>query len=354
MRAALPNVITARGAPANCGAAGTTFRFLTARASRIPGRHQLTGTAKLLARPQGALLEMLAQLGVRTSLNREGLIIEGEGWTPPKGDVLKIDRSQSSQFASSILLSAWDLPFDLAIDYAGNEALSEGYLTMTEALVEAAGLAIRRDGRRLTVARGSKVRTGSMTAESDLSSCFAIAALAALPGGSAVFERYPQPSLQPDSVFPEILRAMGARAELRGDALEISGAAELSGVDWNLRDCPDLFPVLATLCAFARGRSRLHGAPHLAHKESSRIDATAELLRGLGRTVEPQPDGMIINGRGLEAVDATAWDFDPRDDHRLAMAAALARRAGSGVRVTDRRVVDKSFPEFWAIAEGAE
>jgi 3-phosphoshikimate 1-carboxyvinyltransferase len=90
----------------------------------------------------------------------------------------------------------------------------------------------------------------------------------------------------------------------------------------------------------------------LAHKESSRIDATAELIRGLGREVEPRPDGMVVHGLGLSGINPRPWDFDPRDDHRLAMAAALAQLAGSGVRVLSPRVVDKSFPEFWQIAGG--
>ena len=191
------------------------------------------------------------------------------------------------------------------------------------------------------------MKAEAIRAETDLSSAFAIAALAAV-AGRAVIEEFPEKSLQPDSVFPEILRAMGAGVKREGTSLIVEKARELRAVEWNLLDCPDLFPVLATVCAQANGRSRLFGAPHLAHKESSRIESTARLLRNLGTTFEAKPDGMEVEGG---AIRLDAFDFDPEHDHRLAMAAAVAHAGGANVRVLHPSVVDKSFPEFWQILD---
>ena len=158
MKSALPRVMAARGEPADCGAAGTTFRFLTVRASRIPGRHLLTGTQKLLDRPQEALLSILRDLGSKVERTPEGLLIESQGWKDPKRP-LRIDRSQSSQFASAVLLSAWDLDFDLEVEFTGiedKEAPSEGYLEMTVKLVELAGLEIQANDKGFKVKRGSR------------------------------------------------------------------------------------------------------------------------------------------------------------------------------------------------------
>src|SRR5579864_5154237 len=47
----------------NCGAAGTVFRFLSLKASRVPGRHVLIGTERLLSRPHQDLQSILSQLG---------------------------------------------------------------------------------------------------------------------------------------------------------------------------------------------------------------------------------------------------------------------------------------------------
>ena len=345
MRSALPHVLTG-DAPADCGAAGTTFRFLALRASRLPGERLIVGSPKLLARPQGALVEMIERLGASARRVDKGLLIQGDGWKKPSAP-LRVDRSQSSQFASAALLSSWDLDFDLELELSETDgAPSEGYLEMTESLVQQAGMRLRREGPRVVVPRASAVTATTLASEPDLSSAFAIAALAVASQGRARFHTFPEPSLQPDSVFPEILRAMGAQTDGR---LEVRGPLKLKAIDWNLRDCPDLFPVLSVLCALAEGRSVLHGAPHLAHKESSRIESTATLLRGLGCEFTLRDDGIEIQGG---APLATApFDFDPNHDHRLAMAAAVARVAGANVRILHPDVVDKSFPEFWELLD---
>ncbi len=359
MREALSLVMGRKDAlaPVDCGAAGTTFRFLALRASRFPGRHLLRGSERLLARPQGALIGILEQLGVQAELNSRGLLIDSKGWQSPKNGALMIDRSQSSQFASAVMLSAWDLDFDLSIQLVSEgETPSEGYLVMSEALLCEAGMSFHREaGNSLTIKKGSQVRATMMKAEPDLSSCFAIAALAAInENSSACIEAFPRQSLQPDAVFPQVLRHLGVevRHDVGRDELKINGVSRLRSLEMNLGDCPDLFPVLAVLCAFAEGRSNLFGAKHLIHKESDRIKCIAELVRALGREVELRADGLVIHGRGLHEVSRDPWEFDPQEDHRLAMAAAVAQVAGSGVRVLHPEVVNKSFPEFWQIFRG--
>lgn len=359
MKSALPRIVEGKGAAADCGAAGTTFRFLVVRASRIPGKHLVTGTPRLLARPQAALLEILKQLGVEAQPSPSGFVIQSQGWKKPTGPI-RVDRSQSSQFASAVLLSAWDLDFDLEIEFVGVEdgdAPSEGYFEITEQIVRDAGMRLERNSSRLFIPARSRVRAGEIEAESDLSSAFAVAALGAI-GGEAVIRSYPEKTSQPDAVFPEILQAMGARITRRPGELQVNRAEKLKAVEWNLRDCPDLFPVLSVLCAFAEGRSRLFGAPHLVHKESSRIESSARIVEGLGCKVRILPDGMEIEGgaRRLPSTDALrsgpAWEFDPLEDHRLAMAAAVARLAGAPVRILHPDVVNKSFPGFWAVFTG--
>ena len=343
MRSALQNILSGDG-PANCGAAGTTLRFLALRASRIPGQHLLVGTPELLARPQSALIELIKGLGSKAQKIKEGLLIEGNGWIKPSGP-LRVDRSQSSQFASAALLSAWNLDFDLELEMSqSNEFPSEGYFTMTESLVQRAGINLRRKGNLLIIPRLSSINATTLIAEPDLSSAFAIAALAAASLGCAVFRLLPTKSLQPDSVFPEILRAMNCA--VTADFC-VRGPDQLKPISWNLRDCPDLFPVLSVLCALCKGRSILYGAPHLAFKESSRIESTAKLLQGLDCRYRMRTDGIEIFGTGF--ISTKTFDFDPNHDHRLAMAAAVAQSAGANVRILHPEVVNKSFPEFWSI-----
>ena len=109
-------------------------------------------------------------------------------------------------------------------------------------------------------------------------------------------------------IFVSVLKKMGARLTLNDSNLTIE-RDDLNGVEVDLKNSPDLFPVLATLCAFAQGQSLLYGAPQLSYKESARIAKTSELLRKLGRKVEERADGLLIEGRA--EASSVSFDFDP-------------------------------------------
>lgn len=333
------------GSLADCGEAGLVLRLLAVRASRKPGIHRLTGSARLLQRPMEPLFDLLGQLGVHAKMDGDSLLIEGTGWVIPEKPV-QIDRKISSQFASAVLLNAWGLPSELriSVDPAG---VSESYFEMSLHLATEAGMKWKRTEDLLAIPAAQHVASGKYEAEIDLSSAFAIAALAAA-GGYAELQDYPVASLQPDREFPSILTQMGVDLTLHDRLLAVHKSDFLRPIEWNLENCPDLFPVLAVLCSIAEGTSRLYGAPHLAHKESNRVDSTARLLTLLDRKFEKQPDGMMIHGRSVTAIDRTraVEIFDPDQDHRLVMAAAVASAAGFPVTVTSPDAVKKSFPEF--------
>lgn len=126
----------------DCGAAGTVLRFLSLRMSRIPGTHILKGTERLLQRPQQDLLELFKILGVGYELTKSSMILHTEGWKNINNPIV-VQRSVSSQFASGLLLNAWDLPEDLILDMKG-EPMSEGYLQMTIDLVSQLGMRIEK------------------------------------------------------------------------------------------------------------------------------------------------------------------------------------------------------------------
>jgi 3-phosphoshikimate 1-carboxyvinyltransferase len=347
MRRGLEQVL--RGEPADCGAAGTTLRFLALRASRLAGTHHLSGSLRLFERPQTELSRVLTQLDCEAEIRLQRMTVRGQGWMKPEADVV-IDRSVSSQFASALFLNAWDLAFDLGIQFTG-DLVSESYLKMTLELLSRAGMKIDRDGDRYVVRAGAQVTAKSLEAEPDASSAFALTAVGVARGGVVEIENWPKASLQPDAVFVDLLRDMGCRVSVLGDVLRVEAAEKLAPIDFNLRDAPDLFPVLAVLCSLAGGRSRLHGAPHLAHKESDRIGKTAELIKALGRKVKVLSDGLEIEGgTGFPA----PFRFSTDHDHRLAMAAAVAQAAGADLEIQEPRVVDKSFPGFFRAIEAGK
>lgn len=329
----------------DCGEAGTVLRFMALRASRQPGIWKLTGSPRLFQRPQEDLVFILDQLGVRCQLLTDSILIHSEGWKKSLIPI-SIHRERSSQFASAVLLNSWNLPFSLEFEFKGH-GLSEGYWQMSVEMAKALGMIIEKKREHFNIPAKQVVKQTSYTVEIDYSSAFVVAAAAAL-GGQVEITNCNEHSFQPDYKFIEMLKAMGVPIALRGSSLQVSSVKEMRGREFHLADCPDLFPVLAVLCCFAKGESKLLGAPQLAHKESHRIEKTAELLKLAGALIEQKKDGLII--QGLPATwKPRPFVFDPDSDHRMAMAAAILRFRSFPVKVVKPEVVNKSFPEFWKI-----
>ena len=326
----------------HCGDGGTTLRFLAFRVAREPGRFLLTGSNRLMQRPQQPLVETLQSLGVSCRWSSAGLEITGDGWQVPT--TVHVGKNISSQFASGLLLSAWNLPKDLNITWEGNA--SESYLQMTIEVLRSAGMEIRETPTGVLVPAGQSVGVRSADVEPDMSSAFAIAAIAAV-AGTAQFLNDMWDSRQPDFAFVETLARMGVSMQSSG-TLRVSRAENLFSIEQDLSSTPDLLPVLSVLCAMANGTSRLTGIRNLQYKESDRVLNSMYLLRALGVECTRSDDALTIVG--LNRMDFSLVQpivFNPDQDHRMAMAAQLARWAGANITIENPEVVNKSFPEFW-------
>jgi 3-phosphoshikimate 1-carboxyvinyltransferase len=94
----------------------------------------------------------------------------------------------------------------------------------------------------------------------------------------------------------------------------------------------DELPLVALLGCFAEGETVVHGAQELRVKESDRIAAVVEGLRGLGAEIEATDDGFAVQGGGASGLRGGV--IDARGDHRLAMLGAVAGLASrEGVEV---------------------
>lgn len=336
----------------DCGHAGTVFRFLAFRLAREKGTFDLRGSKRLFSRPQNEIQKCLAQLGVFTQFETQSgtgepfMRIQTTGWHP-QGDGVFISGKESSQYASGLLLSAWDLPFSLAFTFNG-PIVSADYFLMTVKLCRQLGMDIQGDGREWYVPARSRTKVSSYNVEMDVSSAFTLAALAVMSGHASLVD-FPQVSLQPDAVFLEYFRHMGIPYEFDGANLKIARAESWQGLTADLNRHPDLLPVLSVLCSFAKTDSRLTGLGHLAFKESNRLEKSKELVEKLGARADICDNGtsMTITPTGKHDF---AFSFDPDQDHRMAMAAAVANARGAKVDILNKSVVTKSFPEFWQIA----
>ena len=325
----------------DCGESGTTLRFMAAICALVEGECRLTGGPSLSARPVGPLLDALTQLGVR-SLSRGGLppvTIKGTGGV--KGGEARLPGDVSSQFVSALLAVAplADAPVEITLT---TRLESRPYVAMTVDAMRAFGVEAEHspDMRRLT-APLKPYRASVVSVEGDWSSASYPLTAGALAGEVTVRGLNPGSS-QADKAILNLLGEMGAETRVGGDAVTVT-ASKLGGVEADLSDCPDLFPIIFALCAAAEGESRLTGLARLRLKESDRVAAIAEGLKRRGAEVSYDADSAKIKGGSLHGAEV-----DPRGDHRIAMSfAVLALHAEGGTIIRDAGCVSKSYPGFW-------
>jgi 3-phosphoshikimate 1-carboxyvinyltransferase len=105
----------------------------------------------------------------------------------------------------------------------------------------------------------------------------------------------------------------------------------------------DELPLVALLGAFAEGETVVRGAAELRVKESDRITAVVDGLRGLGATIEATPDGFVVEGTG----GLRGGRLHAAGDHRLALLGAVAGLASEeGVEVVGMDAAEVSYPGF--------
>lgn len=328
------------------GQAGTVLRFLALRVARSKGKFVLRGSKRLMQRPHEELQRLLAQLGCQVQRTEETFEIRSDGWHL-MGDGIFIKGDQSSQFVSALILSSWFFEHHLFVHLQGDQ-VSKGYLDMTVQMAKGFGMTLQRAEREIHISPLQCPRAVRTAVEPDMSSSFAVAAIATVAGQSH-FPKFPEQSLQPDSVFPQMLESLGARIEKSNLGLKVSQTSRLSGADFFIENCPDTFPVLSALCFLAEGPSKITGGRHLKFKESDRLSEMAKLFEQLGRKPVVLEDGLEFGQGVVDPGESPSLEFDPKEDHRLAMAAAVLNSAGFNIKIKNKEVVNKSFPEFWDI-----
>jgi 3-phosphoshikimate 1-carboxyvinyltransferase len=331
----------------DAGGAGTAMRFLAGFLTLGRGRYRLDGNARMRQRPLGALIEAMRALGLEVSSEL------GNGCPPIvidtiagafAGGAVSIDASLSSQFVSALLMPAPLWRNGLILTTAGDAA--RPFIAMTLSLMELWGASASMTGDLIAVPGGQAYHAMNFTVEPDASAASYFAAAAALLGGTVMIPGITKTSIQGDAGFLEILEQMGARVTWHADAVEIIGTGQLRGVDVAMNAMPDVVPTLAALAPFADSPTRIRQVGFIRHHESDRIGALATELRRLGAAVKEFDDGLEIAPSALRAAAIETYD-----DHRIAMAFAVAGLKMAGVRIKNPGCVAKTYPEFFTDLE---
>lgn len=272
----------------DCNESGTTYRFLTAITSVLEIPCELTGKPALLKRP--------------------------------------MDDAITSQLLSGRLLAA-PLANQATIIELAEPPVSKSYIELTIDVQKKFGIAvdIQNDFSRFSITP-QKYQPTTLAIEGDWSSAACLLAAGVLKDGVTLTNLNPN-SLQGDRAIVTILKEMGADIFWEGDQL-VAKPSSLRGIDRNLTQTPDLYPIVAVLGALAKGKSTWKGLERLRFKESDRVAAMEMLVQNTNWSLAPI------------GIDST--------DHRIIMAAAvLGRGLGVPMKFQHPECVAKSWPGFW-------
>ena len=323
------------------GASGTSLRFLLPwLALHGEGVFHLTGEPRLFERPLGPLLQPLEASGATWIASRNGGLLHPASPTPRRLDA-RVDGTLSSQFITGLALAASGLAEGGSLHWSRSPA-SPSYLALTGQWLRAFGCEARLQEDRLEIPPGLHPVDADLPA--DWSGAAAFLCAAAVTGRSLMLAPLDREDSQGDRALVDILAEAGCEAGWMGGALSLGGPL-VHGLHADLESCPDLGPVLAATAALAPAPSVLTGLHTLPLKECDRLEASAELVRWLGG------EAAVVGDHTLRIVPGSApgprSPFDPRNDHRMAFAAAVgALRHGGDLK--DPQCVAKTFPEFWS------
>ena len=123
-------------------------------------------------------------------------------------------------------------------------------------------------------------------------------------------------------------------------------AGGLRGLDVDMNDLPDAVLALAVVALFAKGATHIRNVANLRIKETDRLAALETELRKLGAKAHSDADSLHI-----EPGPVRGAAIDTYDDHRMAMAFALAGLRVPGVVIRDPGCVSKTWPDYFGMLE---
>jgi 3-phosphoshikimate 1-carboxyvinyltransferase len=330
--------------PVHLGNSGTSMRLLAGIAALGTTPYTLTGDARMCARPMKELLDALIPMGISAfSGTPDGfppVTIQGKD---RRGGITRLDCSKSSQYLSALLMIGPFMTQGLTIALTG-PPVSSPYIDLTLDVMKQFHVTARRiDDTTYQVSGGQSYIPGDHVVEPDLSNAGYFWAAGAITGQRIGVAHIRADSLQGDFKQIRILEQMGCDLFFEDGSAAVRGR-DLHAVDVDMSDTPDAVPAIAVVAAFAKGTTRIRNIRHLREKECDRIDAVTSQLEKMGIRTEQGDDWLTVTGGTPSGAFIQTFN-----DHRIAMAFAVAGLKVPDMRIENPGCVGKSFPGFWDV-----
>ena len=343
--------------PLDCGNSGSTLRILTGVLAGHDLTAELIGDESLSSRPMRRIIEPLELMGAKIEATdgKAPLKIHGSAKLNPITYKLPV---ASAQVKSAILFAG--------LNAAGRTVAIETTTSRdhTERLFNGFGVPVTTNADLSVSLDGpARLNGGPVTIPGDVSSAaYFVAAAMLLPQSQLTIEGV---GLNPTrAAFLSVLSSWGAdistddvkteRNEPFG-IINVRGGINASANETDrtlsramIPSLIDELPLLAVVGSQISGGIRIRDASELRLKESDRLATTALNLRAMGAEVEEFEDGLWVSG----PTELHGALIDSRNDHRIAMAFAVAALIAKGeTQIQGSECVRISFPEFFPLLE---
>lgn len=286
---------------------GSTLRFLLPVAGALGVKATFALKGRLPQRPLSPLWEELERMGCCLSRpTQDTILITGK----LRSGEYRIDGGVSSQFISGLLFATAIMDEESTVTVTGNVE-SKPYIDMT------------RKALALFTKGGALVSPGEIAVEGDWSNGAFFLAAKAL-GSNVQVAGLDNNSPQGDRACAHCLDTLKTHQTI------------------SAKDIPDLVPILSVVAAANQGAvfTDIH---RLRAKESDRVESVKNMLSALGIQSESDENTLTVYAGQFQG-----GTVDSCNDHRIAMAAAIAATVASGpVTVLMAQCVKKSYPSFW-------
>ena len=331
--------------PIDCGESGATLRFMIPVAALAIGSSTLVFKGSIEKRPVEPLLASLKELGTKVHFGklgeRDAVFVSGGGIV---GGETSIPGDVSSQFISGLMFACPMASVDTEI-MLSSPLESADYVKMTQTVLANHGVKVPAHENHIHIPANQTYTPSDSRVPGDFSSAAFLFAAAAIINSKVQINNLDYGSVQGDKAILGILKHMGVNGKVCEDRVEIEGSESLlKPVEVDAKNIPDLVPAIAVLACYAKGTSHIFGARRLRLKESDRLESLYLELTKMGAKVTITDDGLIIQGGSpLHGVA-----IDPHNDHRIAMACAVAALGAKGeTTIQNAQCVRKSYPQFF-------
>jgi 3-phosphoshikimate 1-carboxyvinyltransferase len=332
----------------DCGNSGSTMRMLAGLIAPHPHTFTLIGDHSLTLRPMERIRKPLGQMGVKMEL------VDGHAPITIHGgplNAISFDTPiPSAQVKTAVLFAG--------LQASGTTSLTESVRTRdhSEHALRAFGAALTREGEKLSIPGGQRLKAIEATVPGDLSSAaFFLCAALLFPDSNLILDSI---GMNPTrAALLDVIAALGGKVKVLNVEEhhgELIGTIQVTTVPGGFKGVEiggalsaqliDELPVIAAVAPYTTEGVTIRDAKELRVKESDRISLVAKNLKAMGAELTEHEDGLTIpGGQRLHGAQ-----IDSGTDHRIAMAFSVAALRASGeTEIHGAEAAAISFPEFF-------